>query len=288
MAKFLDLTGLKYFWAEVKERIEGKISTSQIGVAGGVAELDSTGKVPTAQLPSYVDDVLEYDAKANFPTTGETGKIYVDTATNKTYRWSGTTYVEISSSLALGETSSTAYRGDYGKIAYQHSQAAHAPTTAATENAMGLMSAEDKAKLDGIEEGANNYTLTKDKIVSALGYTPGTSSTEPITYELTKSGTTITLTGSDGTSTSVTDADTNTTYSAATTSAAGLMSAADKSKLDAITASADSVSFSQDLTEGTKVGTITINGTATTLYAPTNTDTTYDALTNSEIDTVFA
>lgn len=66
-------------------------------------------------MPSYVDDVLEYTNKSSFPTTGETGKIYVDTSTNKTYRWSGTAYVEISASLALGETSSTAYAGDKGK-----------------------------------------------------------------------------------------------------------------------------------------------------------------------------
>lgn len=70
---------------------------------------------------------------------------------------------------------------------------------------------------------------------------------------------------------------TNTTYSAATTSAAGLMSASDKSKLDGITSSADSVSFSASLTSGTKVGTITINGTATDLYCQTNTNTTYSA-----------
>lgn len=62
---------------------------------------------------------------------------------------------------------------------------------------------------------------------------------------------------------------TDTTYGAATTSAAGLMSATDKSKLDGITASADTVSFSQSLTTGTKVGTITINGTATDLYCKT-------------------
>ena len=66
---------------------------------------------------------------------------------------------------------------------------------------------------------------------------------------------------------------TDTTYSAATTSAAGLMSAADKTKLDGITASADSVSFTRNLTSGTKVGTITINGSATDLYCQTNTDT---------------
>lgn len=106
------------------------IPASQKGAANGVAELDATGKVPAAQLPSYVDDVLEYDAQASFPTTGETGKIYISKDNNKTYRWSGTAYVEISASIALGETSSTAYRGDRGKAAYDHSQTAHAPANA--------------------------------------------------------------------------------------------------------------------------------------------------------------
>lgn len=73
------------------------------------------GKVPAAQLPSFVDDVLEYDARSAFPATGETGKIYVAKDTNLTYRWSGTQYVEISPSLALGETATTAYPGDKGK-----------------------------------------------------------------------------------------------------------------------------------------------------------------------------
>lgn len=86
-----------------------------VGVAGGVASLGSDGKVPSAQLPSYVDDVLEYEYDDSFPSTGETGKIYVDKHNNKTYRWGGTQYVEISPSLALGETSSTAYAGDKGK-----------------------------------------------------------------------------------------------------------------------------------------------------------------------------
>lgn len=98
------------------------IPLSQKGSVNGVAELDAGGKVPTGQLPSYVDDVLEYANFASLPVTGETEKIYVTLDDNKTYRWSGSAYVEISASLALGETSATAYRGDRGKIAYDHSQ----------------------------------------------------------------------------------------------------------------------------------------------------------------------
>lgn len=98
------------------------IPLTQKGVAGGVAELDSNGRVPSSQLPSYVDDVVEYASRSAFPATGESGKIYVALDTNLAYRWGGSEYVEISPSLALGETSSTAYRGDRGKAAYDHTQ----------------------------------------------------------------------------------------------------------------------------------------------------------------------
>lgn len=98
--------------------INGKIDASQKGSVNGVAELDQNGKVPSGQLPSYVDDVLEYDSINYFPQYGESGKIYIANDTNKTYRWSGNRYVEISESLALGETSGSAYRGDRGAAAY--------------------------------------------------------------------------------------------------------------------------------------------------------------------------
>lgn len=85
------------------------------GKANGLASLDDSGKVPSTQLPSYVDDVLEFTQLDQLPKPGESGKIYVVTSTNLQYRWSGSDYVEISKSLALGETSSTAYPGDKGK-----------------------------------------------------------------------------------------------------------------------------------------------------------------------------
>ena len=139
------------------------------GAISSKADLDTSGKVLSSQLPSYVDDVLEYSAKSNFPSTGESGKIYVDTATNLTYRWSGSAYVEISPSLALGETSSTAYRGDRGKIAYDHSQTSHAPTNAeVNQNAfsnvkVGSTTVSADSKTDTLELVAGtNVTLTPD------------------------------------------------------------------------------------------------------------------------------
>ena len=94
----------------------GTVITSHQDITGKADLVD--GKVPSTQLPSYVDDVLEYASLESFPLTGEAGKIYIASDTNKTYRWSGSAYVEITESLALGETSSSAYRGDRGAAAY--------------------------------------------------------------------------------------------------------------------------------------------------------------------------
>lgn len=91
-----------------------------------ITSLDATklsGTIPTANLPSYVDDVVEYANKSAFPGTGESGKIYVALDTNLTYRWGGSEYVEISPSLALGTKADTAFRGDYGQTAYNHANA---------------------------------------------------------------------------------------------------------------------------------------------------------------------
>ncbi len=109
---------------------EGHAAYGWKGNPGGTAELDENGKVLSSQLPSYVDDVLEYPTMSDFPATGESGKIYIAIDTNLSYRWSGSGYSEISPSLALGETASTAYRGDRGKIAYDHATDPNRLTTA--------------------------------------------------------------------------------------------------------------------------------------------------------------
>ena len=76
--------------------ITDAVAASTRGAANGVATLDASGLVPSSQLPSYVDDVLEYANLAGFPATGTTSKIYVAIDTNKIYRWSGSAYIEIS------------------------------------------------------------------------------------------------------------------------------------------------------------------------------------------------
>lgn len=220
MSRFLDLTGLTYFWSKAKSYVDNAVNNakttvgnytinghklssnpsisksdvglsnvtndaqvkrSEMGAANGVATLNGNGVVPASQLPGYVDDMLEFDSMVSSGTfassassispamiyylknskkfaassssftmqnpTGLQGSwiensnyrnanvygtpsqsgctprqnvIYVEKNTGKTYRWSGSDLVEISSSLALGETSSTAYRGDRGAQAYAH------------------------------------------------------------------------------------------------------------------------------------------------------------------------
>lgn len=114
---------------EVNGKLGNYIPNSQKGAANGVAETDGNNKILSQHLPSYVDDVLEgtfesttifNDSEGN-PLPLESGKIYVDINTNKTYRYTGTILAVISESIVLGETSSTAYRGDRGKQAYEHS-----------------------------------------------------------------------------------------------------------------------------------------------------------------------
>lgn len=123
-----------------------KLNTSLKGANNGLAELDGSGKVPSGQLPSYVPAVQTYANFAALPATGADGIIYITSDTNKQYRWTGSSYAEISSSLALGETSGTAYRGDRGKIAYDHTSLTNNPH-AVTKAQVGLGNADNTSDL---------------------------------------------------------------------------------------------------------------------------------------------
>lgn len=173
--------------SELNSKVQQFINSK--GAPNGLASLNESGIIPSAQLPSYVDDVIEVDTFSNLPGTGESGKIYIVQDTNLTYRWSGTDYVEISKSLALGETSSTAYSGDKGKATTDklnripdklitdtvnvnqstteavlnfttYRQEAQQvgrnilTITSATISQAGLMSSSDKTKLDGLKDQA--------------------------------------------------------------------------------------------------------------------------------------
>ena len=148
----------------------GAVAASEKGAANGVAPLGADSKIASTYLPSYVDDVLEFASLASFPATGESGKIYVAINTAKTYRWSGSAYVVISETLALGETSSTAYRGDRGKTAFDHSQA--------TWNPHGTTFAQIASTPTTLE----GYGITDAQV--ALGYTPANRAGDTFTGQV--------------------------------------------------------------------------------------------------------
>lgn len=291
MGKFLDLTGLGQFKTKIQAWVTngfvgkttkinnkpltsnvtlsaedvGAIPSSQKGTANGVASLDENGRVVSSQLPGTVDEIVEgylhtdgkfyKEAAHTTVLTGGTGKIYVDLQTGIIYRWSGTMYVEISSTIALGETSSTAYPGDKGKTAYMHSQAAHARTDAtktAKSNQNGNIKINDvdtpvyehptaPAKASGL------YKVTVD----ALGHVTG--ATAVVKKDITDLG--------------IPEQDTNTTYSPMT----------------AATASADGkTGLVPAPTAGKQASFLRGDGT---WAVPEN--TTYEAITNAEIDALF-
>jgi hypothetical protein len=286
--------------------------------------LDSASKIPSKYLPSYVDDVLEFTNLASFPTTGETGKIYVDTSTNKTYRWGGTTYVEISASLALGETPGTAYEGSKGflleqglgtleqtvsgvqskvsdigntitsikdyEFLYVKNTTKPVFNTATTSGSINFPTVEfNGPSVDSVQVTIPTFTNSTAGLVEAPQHKDGTDldiltnkgwstlafefdssnrnfklyagdSSNPIDsmhfnissaseFGFIKTGYTtagknyaVKVDSSGNAYVNVPWTDTNTTYNAATPSANGLMSAADKTKLDGIAAGANAYS----------------------------------------------
>ena len=146
--------------------VETKASAASVVQALSTKADLINGVIPAAQLPSFVDDVLEYESWNQFPSVGEAGKIYVDTTENKTWRWSGSTYVIIGGGgVALGETAATAYRGDRGKAAYDHSISQGNPHNATTSD---------------IPEG-NKLYFTEDRVLQAALIGLNTTNPAPVT-----------------------------------------------------------------------------------------------------------
>ena len=247
---------------------DAQVKRTEMGAASGVATLGTDGKVPSSQLPSYVDDVLEYAKLSSFPATGESGKIYVAQDTNKTYRWSGSAYVEISPSIVIGTTTGTAADGKTANDHYSNTSNPHSVTKAqvglgnvgnfkavSTVASQGLSSTEqanaranigagtssfsgsynDLSNKPSIPAAANNGTYTVKTLVGSTttnvsDFTANQSSADDVTFV---QGSNVTITP-DATNRKITIAAKDTTYSEATTSAAGLMSSSDKTKLNGI------------------------------------------------------
>ena len=123
---------------------DAQVKRTEMGAANGVATLNADGKVSSSQLPAFVDDVLEYANLAAFPQEGENGKIYVALDTNRTYRWSGSTYTEISASIVIGTTTGTALDG---KIGTDHINNTNNPHSV-TKSQLGLGNVDNTSDLN--------------------------------------------------------------------------------------------------------------------------------------------
>ena len=142
------------------------IAATEKGANSGVATLDATGKVPSSQLPSFVDDVIEAANFAALPETGEGGKIYVTLDDNKTYRWGGTTYVEISAGLALGETQGTAYNGSKGAANAAAITALQSDKANKSEMAIEAVSGDSTKKTITLKTGTSQDVLVAHQDIS--------------------------------------------------------------------------------------------------------------------------
>lgn len=190
---------------------DAQVKRSEMGVVNGVATLGTDGRVPSTQLPSYVDDVIDVyatystgstgalsniqlyeDSGHSTPIVGESGKIYQNIATDEPayqFRWTGTIFAQVGATgLILGEVTGTAYDGAKGKA--NRDALNSAPTTVVT--------------------GFGSVTPAAANIGIAFHNTNKNSGNNQYSD------------GSDGTI----------TIPSATSSVAGLMSAADKVKVD--------------------------------------------------------
>lgn len=183
-----------------------RIAASEKGVVNGVATLDAAGKVPAAQLPSYVDDVKEFENKDAFPKTGEADKIYVDIDTGSIYRWSGTQYIQINASVASADTAvklATARKiagvpfdgtaditipaGNVGAFTKEETNTTFLSKADAAATYVAITPGKDLSdnnfttelltKLNGIKEGANNYILPQASSTTLGGVTIGSNIT---------------------------------------------------------------------------------------------------------------
>ena len=200
----------------------GKFIWSETGIPNGVATLDENGLVPSSQLPSYVDDVLEFDNFTSLPTTGETGKIYVTKDTNSTYRWSGSQYIKVNDAVSTSET---------------------ATKLATPRNIQATGDATWQVTFDGSKNVTAALTLAN------TGVTPNSYGNN-----ITIPALTIDSKGR------ITSISTNTVRSA-TQSVSGVMSAADKTKLDGIATGAN------NYTHPNHTGDVTSSGDGATVIS---------------------
>lgn len=160
--------------------VDGRISIQKASPSG-LATLDGTGKIPAVQLPSFVDDVLEFPNLASFPVTGESGKIYVDIDTNKQYRWSGSTYIDLTGTVITQHSQLTLDDGtnphgtnktDVGLGNVSNLAPADLPISTATQTALN-----EKISRDGSIDFNQNQSMGNNKLINLATPTNGSDAT---------------------------------------------------------------------------------------------------------------
>ena len=315
---------LYYQKSEVDGKLSGKAASSHKHGAADISSVNAsaiTGVIAAANLPSFVDDVLEgyygsdgvfyqhHDAstgKYSDAYTGESGKIYVNLNDNKTYRWSGSAYVVISETIALGETASTAYRGDRGAAAYNHAAAKGSAFANGlykiTTNAQGHVTAATAVQKSDITalgipaQDTNTWNAMKGATATAAGsagYVAAPAKGQQGFFlrgdgawaAISKS--TVGLGNVDNTA----DSAKSVKYA---TSAGSAGSATKASTADSATkATQDSAgqqintTYIKNLSVSGRTVTFTKGDGTTGTITTQDTNTTYNALTNDEIDAAF-
>lgn len=242
------LTNAKKYTDEKMGTVDEIVSQAAITIDQLVPGLQNP-TIPANLLPSYVDDIEDYKSLNDFPMNGESGKIYLDTSTNLVYRWGGDTYVEISPSLALGTTSSTAFRGNLGQIAYDHANS----RGVGVELGLYKIATNDQGHVSLVNE------IKKEDIVK-LGIPE-----QDTTYNIattTKDGLVPKLVTAQNT---IDNIETNSVL----TNNNGVLG---WYKLPLSIFNGSNIEVEQILTSGIEIGAITVDGTRILLYAPKGDD----------------
>lgn len=310
--KYLDGDGLLYVWGKVEDKFEDAKDYTDTKVAALGSVLTYKGSCKYSELPT------SNEVGDTWNVTDAVGDVPAGT----NWTWNGTAWDALGGDVDLSNYQTKLTAGSNIQISGSTISATDTTYSTASATADGLMSSDDKAKLDAVAEGANNYTLpaatsttlggvkvgsnisnasgtislTKANVVSALGYTPGTSSSDTTYSDFTgatsssagvhglvpapASGVTGKFLKSDGTWASPEGKN----YADATTSESGLMSAADKTKLDGVEdgATKTTVDAAMSSTSANPVQNKVVEA------ALGKKQDSMSAITNAEIDTICA